>query len=506
MLTPKHLQVHITEDDFVEFAHFSVREYLLSSHDPKSRASNLLHAHKQIAKTCVWLLGPGEQTIPAHTLADPRSYQRDSAGPASTLLDYAIAYWATHARMVESHDQMLAGLLQNLITRTLDRTYIYCSNFKTGWDVEVSSAMLRICASQGLVSLTQMYLEMGVHADGGACTSCETPLHLASALGHADVVAVLLEYGASVSSSTYTRGETALHLAAAHGSLDTFKMLLENKAEINATDSVSKSTPLHAAAAFGHLDLVKLLLEHDVDVNAALTQTGETPLHLAVLGGHLRVVSYLLGGINVSSEEFALYESVVHKPYFKTFSEGLLLGYGNGETIRSDGRLRYDAEEDMLRILACSKRHIDINVSTREGWTPLHLAAIKGHDAVLQLLIDNGADLSAKGKDQCTPLELAAENGHLSIVEHLIAAGADMNADAGRQNLILRRVAENGHHDIADLLMWKVFIAKIPGATHNWPVLRLAALSRQHTVESAMNRNRYTNASKRLYLQTRLRL
>lgn len=495
--------VRVTKDKLVTFVHYSVQEYLLSQSNPNSTQSNLLQAHKLLAKTCILLLEPRDRTISAHAFIDPRPYPREGAGPASTLLDYANENWSTHYRIAESHDQMLAGLLQKNLINLLGYTYICASMFEKRQDIEVSNNVLRICASQGFLCLARMYLEMGLCPHGGCCTSCETPLHLASAQGHTEIVALLLKHGASVFSTTHTRGETALHLAAAHGSLDTIKVLLDNNAEVNATDSVAKRTPLHAAAAFGHLDHVKLLMDYDVDVNAALPQTRETPLHLAVLGGHLQVVRYMLGGVSASSEEHALYDSIVHMPYFQAWSESLLGDDDNSKDIRSDGRLGYDAQEDMRKIFSYSKKYADVNMSTRDGWTALHLAAAKGHDAVLQVLILKGADLAAKGKNQYTPLELAAESGHLSIVKHLLAVGAALSADAGRLGPMLRRIAENGHHDIADLLMWKIFTTEVAGDSRKLPVLYLAAQSRQHIVRSAINRKRCKNTSRRLPLQTK---
>ena len=474
------------------FKHYSVREFLLSHSNPKSTQSNLLQAHKLLAKTCILLLEPGKRKVPVHAFLDYSSCQQEVTGPASTLLDYAICNWSIHYRIAESYDQMLPGLLQRSITNTLQHNYNHYPALKKDWDFQVSNTTLRICASQGLVSLAQMYLDMGVYPDNTFCEFCDTPLHIASARGHAGLVAILLRNKASVLTSTHTRGETALHLAAAHGSLDTIKILLANDAEVNATDRVSKRTPLHAAAAFGRLDLVKLLMDYVVDVNTALTQTRETPLHLAVLGGHLHVVKYMLDGVCASFEELALYDSVVRKPYFQKWSENLLAGYDDSENTRF---FYYDARQDMQEILTYSKKRANINTSTREGWTALHLAAIKGHDAVLQLLIDKGADIAAKGKDQRTPLELAAENGYSSIVKHLIAAGADLNMDADRRPLMLRRIIEKGHHEIADLLMWNLFITEVAGETNNWPVTNLATLGHQHTVQSAVNKMWHTETS-----------
>ena len=68
----------------------------------------------------------------------------------------------------------------------------------------------------------------------------------------------------------------------------------------------------------------------------------------------------------------------------------------------------------------------DVNVKDiRFGWTPLHSTANK---EIAELLIENGADVNAKTDDERTPLHFAAENGHNEKAELLITKGADVNA------------------------------------------------------------------------------
>lgn len=52
-----------------------------------------------------------------------------------------------------------------------------------------------------------------------------TPIHLASALGHAEAVRMLIENGAKVESSDQC-GFTALHFACQNGHLDVVRVLL----------------------------------------------------------------------------------------------------------------------------------------------------------------------------------------------------------------------------------------------------------------------------------------
>ncbi|OCL05848.1 ankyrin, partial [Glonium stellatum] len=55
------------------------------------------------------------------------------------------------------------------------------------------------------------------------------------------------------------------------------------------------------------------------------------------------------------------------------------------------------------------------------------LAADKGHEEVVRLLIEKGADVNAKNNEGEAALHLAARNEHALVARLLIAGGADVN-------------------------------------------------------------------------------
>ena len=92
----------------------------------------------------------------------------------------------------------------------------------------------------------------------------------------------------------------------------------------------------------------------------------------------------------------------------------------------------------------------DVNARSANSFSvlPLHSAVAGNHDAVVAVLIGEGADVNATQPHGWTPLLGAAKNGSLASVERLLAAGADPAArnDDGSSALELARAG--GHNAI----------------------------------------------------------
>lgn len=61
----------------------------------------------------------------------------------------------------------------------------------------------------------------------------------------------------------------------------------------------------------------------------------------------------------------------------------------------------------------------EVNGQSRQGYTPIHLAADQGNTDMVALLIQHGGDANAGAKNQLRPLHLAAQNDHVSKKEHV---------------------------------------------------------------------------------------
>lgn len=132
-------------------------------------------------------------------------------------------------------------------------------------------------------------------------------------------------------------------------------------------------------------------------------------------------------------------------------------GEGFTPTISIDSRdslfrtpLSYAAEsghENIVKIL------LDYGADATDGnsISPLARAARNGHESIVSLLLDRGVDFNhGRGKIMSIALEMASDGGHERVVRLLLRRGADININHGSA---LSSAIRGGHEDIVKLLI-----------------------------------------------------
>lgn len=270
--------------------------------------------------------------------------------------------------------------------------------------------------------------------------SGDTPLTLASGLGHARIVRLLLRRKADVN-SRITFESTALSWAAYNGRTETAEILLDHGAEVDARDA-GGSTPLTFAAQNGRRDIVALLLERGADVNNR-TNDGSAPLTLLLNPKE--------------GDKSGLGPERILDLAQTLLDAGADVNSATGSGVTPLALAAENGYADVAALLL--ERDAQVNSRAEDGAVPLMGASARGHAAVIRMLLDAGASVDQRNRKGETALFLAAKNGHTKPVELLIASGADPAA-ATREGLTPAMVARDGGHTDAAALLGSVASAK----------------------------------------------
>lgn len=121
---------------------------------------------------------------------------------------------------------------------------------------------------------------------------------------------------------------------------------------------------------------------------------------------------------------------------------------------RSNADLQVKFSNSTLFLTACtngdvnecerllSEKSTDINVTTSDGLTGLHEAAICGNVPMVEFLVDHGANVDCCDNEGWTPLHAAASLGQINVVETLLDYGADVTI-VNCENLLAYDLARN---------------------------------------------------------------
>ncbi|XP_078320237.1 uncharacterized protein LOC111112629 [Crassostrea virginica] len=249
-----------------------------------------------------------------------------------------------------------------------------------------------------------------------------TPLVIASFLGHKDIVKLLIKGGADCNTCN-EYGKTPLNVASGAGHVDIVDLLIKSGADCNKSNGYG-DTPLYQASGAGHVDIADLLIKSGADCNKSDGE-GPTPLGEASGAGHIDIVDLLIkSGVDCNKSD----------------------GYGATPLCYATNA----GHVDIVKMLI--KSGADCNKSDGYGETPLCEASGAGHIDIVDFLIKNGADCNICDGKGRTPLCQASRAGHVDIVDLLIKSGADCNKSDGKGATPHCEASCAGHVDIVNLL------------------------------------------------------
>jgi hypothetical protein len=112
------------------------------------------------------------------------------------------------------------------------------------------------------------------------------------------------------------------------------------------------------------------------------------------------------------------------------------------------------ARGDVAEVRRFAAAGADVDEQRGEhGGRPLHYAAHKGQVAVVELLVELGADKDATNAHGRTPLHVAAKHGQVAVMTALLQLGADKDAEDAHGKRPLHWAAENGELEVVSALV-----------------------------------------------------
>jgi len=216
---------------------------------------------------------------------------------------------------------------------------------------------------------------------------------------------------------------------------------------------MSDTSPLFDSIRAGDLAAVEAHLDREPSLASARNASGVSAVMFSIYNGRREIRDLLMArGAALQLHEAAAAGNLARVQELLANDER-----GNANTFSPDGfpvvaLAAVFGHLEVARHLA--SRGADINaVSTNgTGYTALTGAVASGHTAIVEWLLEHGANPNYRYAAGYSPLLTAAANGHLEIVKLLLAHGADAGAitNDGKSGAAL--ATERKHPEVAAFL------------------------------------------------------
>lgn len=346
-------------------------------------------------------------------------------------------------------------------------------------------------AANGHTRIVEMLLKNGAEVD---CEDIygQTPLSWALHNDHKATVQHLLQKGAKLESRSDfldyrdNKGRTPLWVAIMNGDTATVQMLLDKGSDVNIKDQ-NGWTPLWWAILGADEAIVQMLLDKGADIEAknnngrtllfeafrsgyeatfqmalekgadinTKDKRGRTLLCWIVLNADKSIDQKLLDkGVDIDAKHSNSRKSVIssgNEDPFQVFWDEVA-----DMNVQDDGRtFLYEVfrADDEALIQKLIDNGADIDMKDQNGKTALWEAVNKENESALNKLLDNGADVHVSDNNGTTLIWEAIRGGNEVIIQKLLDKGADTNAKNAEGKFPLFYAISNGNEAVVQKLL-----------------------------------------------------
>jgi ankyrin repeat protein len=273
--------------------------------------------------------------------------------------------------------------------------------------------------------------------DQGHNTPLHTALRAKSSAEQFDLVRDLVRIKSSLVHEKNSSGITPLHIAVRWNNAELVNLLLDLGADPNAPDD-KHATPLHESVASHAEHAIRALVDRRADVTC-LDHKSRGLIHWLAFSAH-----------------DAAYQGTPLLKLFLALSPAPALHQGDHKGRTPLHYLAWHGTHDvtLLKTLWDSMPPQSRDACDLNGQTALHLAAERGHVALVALLLDLGAVPDVVDTRGRTALHVAASHGQVHVIEHVVSADpnlVDVPDLQGRTALII--AAQRGHLEAVKTLL-----------------------------------------------------
>ncbi|KAJ5392153.1 hypothetical protein N7509_007643 [Penicillium cosmopolitanum] len=294
---------------------------------------------------------------------------------------------------------------------------------------------LHYAARKGFAATTKLLLKSKLHVD--LCDMAnQTALFVAIGNANLPVAQLLLDYGAVTNIEDNSR-RNLLHAAASSGSPSVLELVaLRGKFQslpLEAMD-IHGRTPLQVAAEKHDVKMVQVLLQLHrprdlwrpiLSVLFAAAATGNDAVLHTILDYNIKFISALGGDPETAQIANINGVSVVPKKSWTLLHAAAWSGQTS--TVRSLLQRGVSLLQQHLTIAALLISHGGDIFKGGFGNTPLHLAALAGHNGLVTILLSQGASVAWENWEGELALHCAVHSGHSSVASTLIEHGSNAN-------------------------------------------------------------------------------